>query len=259
MKLKEKTAIVTGAGRGLGREIARAFAEEGARVALMDRDAGWISKTADIISEIGGESLVCAGDVSKEQDVLEMVRLTRQRFGPVDILVNNAAIIGPGNFMKDADTETWKKTLDINLNGAFYCCRAVIPDMAVKKRGKILNITSGLGERPFPRFCAYGVSKAGMIQLTRSLSEELKELGIQVNAINPGVMNTPMQAEIRAMDIASVGQAVHDRFQGFYDNGQLQDPGDLASLAVFLVSGASDHMTGLNHRPEEYAKMGWRP
>ncbi|MFZ2634595.1 MAG: SDR family oxidoreductase [Desulfosalsimonadaceae bacterium] len=259
MKLKDKVAIVTGAGRGLGREIACAFAKEGACVTLMDRDADGLSKAAAVILKSGGKSMVYAGDVSREQDVVEMVSLTRQRFGPADILVNNAAIIGPGNFMKDADTETWKKTLDINLNGAFYGCRAVIPDMAARKRGKILNITSGLGERPFPRFCAYGVSKAGIIQLTRSLSEELKELGIQVNAINPGVMNTPMQAEIRAMDIASVGQAVHDRFQGLYDNGQLQDPAHLASLAVFLVSEASDHMTGLNFRPEEYMKMGWRP
>ena len=175
MKLNKKVAIVTGAAQGLGKEIARAFAEEGARVMLMDRDVAELEKTFDVISKTGGTFMTYTGDVSKENDVMEMVERTRKYFGPVDILVNNAGIIGPADFMKDADTQNWKNTLDINLNGAVYCCLAVIPDMAAKKSGKIINITSGLGERPFPRFCAYGVSKAGLIQLTRSLSEELKE------------------------------------------------------------------------------------
>jgi len=258
MKLNEKVAIVTGAAQGLGKEIARAFAEEGARVMLMDRDAAELEKTFDFIVKTGGTIMTYAGDVSQENEVMDMVERTREHFGPVDILVNNVGIIGPADFMKDADAKSWEKTLDINLNGAFYCCRAVIPDMAVKKSGKIINVTSGLGERPFPRFCAYGVSKAGLIQLTRSLSEELKEFNIQVNAINPGVMNTPMQEEIRAMDISSVGQVVYEHFHGLHDNNELQDPADLAPLAVFLASEAADLLTGYNHRPEGYRELGWR-
>lgn len=259
MKLNKKVAIVTGAAKGLGREIARAFAAEGARVMLMDRNTAQLKKTADEISRSGGEIMVHAGDVSREKDVAEMVGQTRKHFDLIDILVNNAGIIGPANFAKDTDAKNWLKTLDTNLNGAFYCCRAVLPDMAERKSGKIINVTSGLGERPFPRFCAYGVSKAGLIQLTRSLSEELRAVNIQVNAINPGVMNTSMQEEIRSLDIASVGKDVHERFQGLHDAGELLNPAELAPLAVFLASGESDHITGENRRPDGYQALGWRP
>ncbi len=257
MKLNQKVAIVTGAACGLGKEIARAFAKEGACVMLMDRSAAELEKTGDAISRTGGKIMIYAGDVGCENDVAEMVEQARKHFGPVDILVNNAGIIGPADFMKDADTKIWKKTIDINLNGAYFCCHAVIPDMAAKKSGKIINITSGLGERPFPRFSAYGVSKAGLIQLTRSLSAELKEFNIQVNAINPGVMDTAMQGEIRGIDISSMGQEVYDRFHGLYDNNELQDPADLAPLAVFLASGDADHLTGHNRRPDAYKELGW--
>jgi len=258
MILNKKVAIVTGAASGLGCEIARAFAKEGAHVMLMDRSVAELEKTGDAISKIGGKIIIYAGDVAHENDVVEMAEQTRKQFGFIDILVNNAGIIGPADFMKDADAENWEKTININLNGAYYCCRAVIPDMAAKKSGKIINITSGLGERPFPRFCAYGVSKAGLIQMTRLLSEELKTYNIQVNAINPGVMNTPMQEQIRSLDISSVGQVVHERFHGLYDNNELQDPEDLAPLAVFLASSDADHLTGQNLRPDAYKKLGWR-
>ena len=258
MKLKEKVAVVTGAARGLGKEIARAFAAEGARVAIMDRDAVELKKTADMISRTGNKIMACSGDVACKKDVDEMVRRTRKHFGPIRVLVNNAGIIGPADFIKDTEPETWEKTININLNGAYYCCRAVIPDMASQKKGKIINITSGLGERPFPRFCAYGVSKAGLIQMTQLLSEELKPHNIQVNAINPGVMDTAMQEQIRSLDISSVGKETYDRFHGLHEAGQLQDPADLSPLAVFLASDASDHLTGYNLRPDGYRELGWR-
>lgn len=258
MKLDQKVAIVTGAAKGFGKEIARAFAAEGAKVMLMDRDSEELRKTSDTIARAGGTIMVYAGDVSREKDVAEMVREVRKHFGTVDILVNNAGVIGPADFMKDADGKSWHQTIDVNLNGAYHCCRAVIPDMIVKKSGKIINITSGLGERPFARFCAYGVSKAGLIQMTRLLSEELKGCNIRVNAINPGVMDTFMQADIRSIDIESTGQEVHDRFHGLYDNGELQDPAELAPLAVFLASSDSDHLSGHNLRPEGWREKGWK-
>jgi NAD(P)-dependent dehydrogenase (short-subunit alcohol dehydrogenase family) len=130
--------------------------------------------------------------------------------------------------------------------------------MTARKSGKIISITSGLGERPFPRFCAYGVSKAGLIQMTQMLSEELKSANIQVNAINPGVMDTSMQADIRSIDIISMGRDVYDRFHGLYDRGELLDPAQLAPLAVFLASSESDHLTGHNLRPDGYRALGWQ-
>jgi 3-oxoacyl-[acyl-carrier protein] reductase len=257
MKLNKKVAIITGAARGLGKAIAVAFAEQGARVMLMDLDAEELKKTADAISRINGNVLIYAGDVSQESRVLDMVEKTRKQFGFIDILVNNAGIIGPADFIKDADSQSWQKTLDINLNGAYFCIRAVIKHMIAQKSGKIINITSGLGERPFARFCAYGVSKAGLIQMTRLLSEELKAHNIQVNAINPGVMDTSMQTEIRGIDISSMGQEVYDRFHGLYENRELQDPAELSPLAVFLASSDSDHLTGYNLRAEGYKELGW--
>ena len=104
-------------------------------------------------------------------------------FGGIDILVNNAAVIGPARFVEDTDPGAWEKTIAINLHGAFYCAHAMVPIMRRQGKGKIISITSGLGQMPYSRFCAYSVSKAGVIQLTRSLSEEFKDMNIQVNAI----------------------------------------------------------------------------
>jgi NAD(P)-dependent dehydrogenase (short-subunit alcohol dehydrogenase family) len=258
MKLKGKTAVVTGAGRGLGRAIALAISKEGASVAIMSRTLNELELTAHKIIEQGGECLVFQGDVSDPNSVASMARQTVERFSRVDVLVNNAAVIGPTRLMEEADFEAWKKTIDINLNGPFFCARAVVPFMARQRGGKIISISSGLGQMPFPRFCAYSVSKAGIIQLTRSLSEELKEMNIQVNAIDPGVMDTSMQEQIRALGPSVLGKSIYDHFVGYKDKGCLKDPGEVAALAVFLASYEADHLSGYNGTLSDYAALGWR-
>ena len=258
MKLKGKTAIVTGAGCGLGRAIALAMSREGARITVMSRTLQELELTAHKIIRKGGECLVFQGDVSDPNSVASMARQTVERFSRVDVLVNNAAVIGPIRLMEDADFEAWEKTIDINLNGPFFCARAVVPSMARQRGGKIISISSGLGQMPFPRFCAYSVSKAGIIQLTRSLSEELKGVNIQVNAIDPGVMDTSMQGQIRALGASVLGKSIHEHFVEYKEKGHLKDPGEVAALAVFLASDESNHLTGNNGTLSDYANLGWK-
>ncbi len=242
MKLKDKTAVVTGSGRGLGRAIALSFVKEGAKVALFSRTMEDLEETSARIREMNGEVLRVSGDVSKKEDADRLMEQTVKQFGTIDILVNNAAIIGPPRFLEDADEDSWLKTININLNGVYYCCRRAIPVMAEKGAGKIINVTSGLGQRPFPHFCAYGVSKAGVDQITRSLGEEFREKNIQVNSLDPGVMDTSMQNQIRGLS-DKLRQDILRQFVGFHEKGQLQDPMEIAEVAVFLASSESDHIT----------------
>lgn len=255
MKLKGKTAIVTGAGRGLGRAIALVMSREGARTAI-------ISRSADDLEEVArrmlGECFVFEGDVSKAEDARRMVRETKERFSSIDILVNNAGIIGPARFVEDADDRSWRETIDINLNGSFFFSKSVVPVMKEQGGGKIVNIVSGLGRMPFPKFCAYGVSKAGLIQLTLSLSEELEDMGIQVNAIDPGVMDTRMQEEIREMGADILGESIAQHFTEYKKEGYLKDPGEVAGLAVFLASSEADHLSGHVGTLNDYRELGWK-
>jgi 3-oxoacyl-[acyl-carrier protein] reductase len=257
MKLKGKVAIITGAGRGLGRAMALALAREGARVTIMSRTLDELKSLAGHIENSGGQCFVFQGDVSRVGDVVHMMRQTELRFTTVDVLINNAAIVGPVRFLADADFTSWKSAIDTNLNGPFYCIRTILPLMIQKGTGKIINITSGLGQMPFPRFCAYSVSKAGITQLTRSLSEELKGRNIQVNAIDPGVMDTGMQEEIRTLGPNILGESVYRSFNRYEEKDQLKDPAEVASLAVFLASPDSDHLTGHYGTLSEYKELGW--
>jgi NAD(P)-dependent dehydrogenase (short-subunit alcohol dehydrogenase family) len=254
VKLEGKTAIVTGAGRGLGRAIALAMSREGARTAIMSRSVEELEETA---RQMEGETLVFTGDVSKPEDVSRMIGETRERFSGMDILVNNAGIIGPVRFLEDTDDRSWRRTLGVNLNGAFYFAKAVIPVMRKQGWGKIINIVSGLGRMPFPRFCAYSVSKAGLIQLTLSLSDELRDLGIRVNAIDPGVMDTKMQQELRDMGPEVFGESIFREFVEYKERGELKDPAEVARLVVFLACSESEHLTGRVGTLSDYKRLGW--
>ena len=254
MKLDRKVSVITGAGRGLGRAIAVAMAREGAYTTIISRSLKELTGLKDEIEEAGGETMVVKGDVSREDDVNRMVVETMRRFGRIDILVNNAAVIGPARFVEDADSGAWEKTIGINLNGAFYCSHTICPIMVRQGGGKIVSIASGLGRMPFPRFCAYSVSKAGIIQLTRSLSEEFKARNIQVNAIDPGVMDTGMQKQIRDLGPEKLGQAVYESFVEYKKKDLLKDPGEVARLAVYLSSTEADHLTGYYGTLNDYKR-----
>ena len=245
MILKDKVALITGSGRGLGRAIAVAMSTEGAEVTIFSRSLSELESVSSQIESRGGTSLTVAGDISNEDDVSRMVSETIRHYSGIDILVNNAAVIGPARFLQDTGVARWEQTINTNLKGAFLAVRSVLPHMIARGGGKIINIASGLGQMPFPRFCAYSVSKAGLIQLTRSLSEELKEMNIQVNAIDPGLMDTTMQRDIRKLDPSEIGEELYKSFLDFRISGSLKDPAEVAELAVFLASASADRINGV--------------
>jgi NAD(P)-dependent dehydrogenase (short-subunit alcohol dehydrogenase family) len=227
------------------------------RVAVLSRDTPDLVGLRGELHAMGQPSLVFAGDVSDPETVARAAAEIEARLGPVEVLVNNAAVVGPARFLEDADLQAWRRTVDVNLTGAYLCARAFLPGMVQRRRGRVVNLSSGLGQMGFPRFCAYAVSKAGIIQLTRSLAEELREHGVRVNAVDPGVMDTPMQAEIRALGPAVLGEEVHRDFVGFRERGELKDPGEVARLIAWLCSPVSDPITGVNGTLCAYRELGW--
>jgi fengycin family lipopeptide synthetase B len=257
MNLTGRVAIVTGAGRGLGKAVSIAFELSGANVALFSLLKDELDDVSANLDQLGGDYLLHAGDTTDEQEVESVVAETISRFGRIDILVNNAGIMGPARFLEDALPADWKRTLDINLTGCYLFCRKVLPYMVSHGGGKIINIVSGLGQMPFPRFCAYSVSKAGLIQLTRSLSEELKPFNIQVNAVDPGLMDTTIGNDIRAMGPDVLGEGLYNQMIEYKEQGILKDPREVADLVAFLASPDSGDMTGHIGTLKYFSRLGW--
>ncbi len=257
MILKKKVAFITGGGRGLGRAMALAMAREGAAAAIMSRSEKELQEVVSIIRASGGEGQYCVGDVSDSKDVSRGIEGAVKKYARLDILVSNAGVIGPARFLEDTDEAAWQKTINTNLYGAFLCCRTAGLVMKERGSGKLINIASGLGQMPYPRFCAYAVSKAGVIQMTRSLSEEWRPMNIQVNAIDPGIMDTGMQEGVRDLGPAALGKDLHDRFVELKERGLLKDPERVTALAVYLASPSSDHLSGHVGTLDYYRRLGW--
>jgi len=240
MKLEKKICLITGAGRGIGEAIALTFACHGATLVLCSRTLEEVERVAAQTRAAGSVTMTFRVDVSDFQQVSNMVRETISRLGKIDALVNNAGIYGPIGPIWKNDVLHWKKTVEINLFGAMHCIRAVVPHMIEARRGKIINVAGG-GEGAFPRFSAYACSKSAIIRLTETLSEELGEYNIQVNAIAPGAVNTRLLDQVLAAgEEAGI----------YYEKAKKQKasggvpPERTAELAVFLASDASKNLTG---------------
>jgi len=242
MKLDNKIAIVTGAGRGIGKAIALSLAREGAHVVVLSRTLSEIEQTAAEIEALGRRALAVKADVSDREDVNNMVQSAIQEFGKVDILVNNAGIQGPIGSLVENEIDHWIQTIYVNLIGVFLCSRAVLPIMMERRQGKIINLSGGGATSPRPYFSAYGAAKAAVVRLTETLAEEVKEYNIQVNVIAPGTVNTRMLEEVLA-----AGGATGDKTRAGAIP-QLQSAGGspekAAALAVFLASDESDGLSG---------------
>jgi NAD(P)-dependent dehydrogenase (short-subunit alcohol dehydrogenase family) len=232
-----KVALITGAGSGLGRAIALSLARSGASLALLDLDA---DSVATVLEEAGGGGTAEAVDVSNDAAVAAAVRRATAMLGPVDVLVNNAGIsgMGPPKPAHETAAEEWARVLDVNLTGAFLLCRAVLPSMVERSAGVIVNVASVAGIVALAGRSPYAASKAGLIQLTRTLAAENARHGIRVNAVCPGWIDTPL-THWRLED-PELSKAVLRQIP----MGRVAQAGEVADVVLFLVSDASRYVTG---------------
>ncbi|MFD2517496.1 SDR family NAD(P)-dependent oxidoreductase [Salinimicrobium flavum] len=239
-KLEGKVALITGSDSGIGQATAIAFAKEGAHVVITyhtDEDGG--RETLQKVEGAGGKGLVLQVDISKEKEVENMFDQVLEKFGRVNILLNNAAIDGQGLKVADMPTENWDKAIKTNLYGTFFCTRRFINEVRnQKEKGKIINVTSVHEEIPAPGTAEYCASKGAVRNFTRVLALELAGEGINVNNIAPGMILTPMNQEAIEDKATRREQVQHIPMK------RAGKPGEIAKLAVFLASADADYVTG---------------
>lgn len=228
-----RAVLITGAGDGIGLALARGFAAAGARVACFDLDP---ERARHAAAACGPHGLALIGDVAEEADVQRAVERTVAAFGGIDVLVNNAAIM-PNQRIVDTPAATWDRVLAVNLRGPFLFARAVIPLMAARGGGRIVNVTSALGERGMPGAAAYAASKAALSTFTRVLHQETAELGIRAVAVAPGITDTALLRG--AHDAATI-----ERLAAQLPGRRLGRPEDVVGLVLFLASPAADQISG---------------
>jgi 3-oxoacyl-[acyl-carrier protein] reductase len=240
MDLKDKVAIITGARRGMGKSHALVLAKAGARVVVSDISEEDCQEVAKEIEKNGGEALAVKCDVTQKEEVNNLVKKTIERFGKVDILINNAGICQFKPFLELTEEE-WDRTLNINLRGYFLCAQAAAKEMIKKKSGVIVNIASvamgqvGKGMAQIVHYCA---SKGGIVAMTEALAVELAPYNIRVNAISPGAIETPM-AEATKQD-----PKILESTLAKIPMGRMGRPEEVSNLVLFLSSDSSSYMTG---------------
>jgi 3-oxoacyl-[acyl-carrier protein] reductase len=242
MKLQDKVAVITGAGQGIGREFALSFAREGARIVIAEINFDKAQAVAEEIEKDGGQALAVKTDVTSADEAAAMAQKAADRFGGIDILLNNAAVFF-GVQMKpfyEIAEEEWDRVMAVNVKGIWQCAKAVFPFMKERGKGKIINISSDTFNLGIPLLAHYVSSKGGVIGLTRALAKELGAFGINVNCINPGLTST------------EAGDSVQESFPpGFIDIHdsmmvfkRREQPSDLVGAAIFFASEDSDFITG---------------
>jgi len=235
MRLKDKVAVITGASRGLGKALAVAFASEGALISICSKSNN-IFYIADQIKSSCSRCHVGKVDVSDYNAIKEFIEEVYNRFGRIDILVNNAAILGIRTSIVDYPIEEWKRVIDVNLNGVFYVTREVLRYMIPQRSGSIIMVSSSVGRTGRAKWGAYSVSKFGVEGLMQILADELKEFGIRVNSVNPG----PIATEMRR-------QAYPDE-----DPTKLKRPEDIVDVFIYLASDESKDITGMQFDAQNF-------
>jgi NAD(P)-dependent dehydrogenase (short-subunit alcohol dehydrogenase family) len=243
--LNAQVALVTGGGRGIGRAIAVELAKAGAAIAVGARSADQLTETVVLIKNAGGRAIPLTVDVTDQCAVKNAVMATEQQLGPVDLLVNNAADDGQIGPLWDANPDAWWRCVEVNLRGPFLCARAAVPGMIARRRGRIVNVSSGAGLRAWRYTSAYAVSKAALIRLGENLAAETGEHGISVFNIDPGFVRT-------AMTEAAAASTGDQKWRGGRMRRSLTGEGPLApippqraaELVLFLASGRADALSG---------------
>ena len=237
-----QVAIVTGGGRGIGRAIARRLAGAGARVAVVARTAEQLDETVALIKEAGGHAVACPADVTDGAAIERVVTQVEEQLGPVDLLVNNAGVAGPGGPVWENDPDRWWHCIDVNLRGPFLCSRAVLPGMIARGHGRIVTVASGNGLEAMAYASGYAVSKAAVIRLCENLALETKEHNISVFVIHPGGVHTAMWDAIAA-------DPADEKWFGGMCRRMIEEerggpPEPAADLVALLASGQADTLSG---------------
>lgn len=236
-QLRDKTAIVTGASRGLGKSMATALAEVGANIVLVARGKEKLEEAAKEIADFGVRTLPIVADVSREEGAEAVVSRTIEKFGKIDILVNNVGTY-IGKPIEESTLEDWYNLINTNLTSTYLCSRQVGKYMMERQRGKVINMAAALGALGIKNAAAYCASKGGVIQLTRALAVEWAKYNINVNAIAPGTMETEITKAM--LEDPTVRKAV----TGKIPLKRIGQPSDLAGVVIFLASESSDYITG---------------
>jgi 3-oxoacyl-[acyl-carrier protein] reductase len=245
MKLAGRTAIVTGASLGLGAEIAEHFAAEGATLMLCARNAAELEAQRKRLAAAHPNVRIVThrADVSVSADVDSLFAAAAKAFGKLDIIVNNAGVYGPMGSIDTIDWNEWVQAIAINLSGLVYCCRKAVEAFKPNRYGKIINLSGGGATNPLPGISAYAASKAAVVRFTETLALEVKEFGIDVNAVAPGALATRLTDQLLAAGPERVGAGLHERMTKLAKEGGTP-LGVGASLCAYLASAASDGLTG---------------
>lgn len=247
MKLSNQVVLITGGGRALGRRIALRVAEEGAHVGILGPERSELEATAEEVRARGRRALVVVADVTREAQINAAASHTAEQFGRIDVLVNNAGIVGPTAPVHEVRRADWDAVLAVNLTGAFLCAKAVLPGMIARRAGRIINIASVAGKQAYPLRAPYAVSKWGLIGLTLTLAKEAGPHNIQVNAICPGPVAGARMGGIieqRAKELGQTPAQVEAAYLRMTALGRFVREEDVAALVVFLASPAGENLTG---------------
>jgi len=252
MRLKDRVAIVTGGGKGIGRAISLAFSEEGAIVVAAGRTLSALQATCDEIRSKGGRAKAIQTDLTVEEQVIQMVAETVREFSKVDVLVNNSGVAGPTTRIVDMDLAKWNETIALDLTGSMLCAREVLKHMIPQRRGSIVSIVSeggraGDGRSGFPLRSAYCAAKMGLVGVTESLSIEVGAYNIRVNAVSPGPVKGEHITNAMKAKAAAVGRPFEEIMDALAAGSSLQrivEEAEVARTVVFLASDESSGITG---------------
>lgn len=239
MELSGKVAMISGGSRGLGRGLARRYAEEGASLSLCARGEEELERVAGEVRELGADCVALAADVTRGDEVERWFADTRERLGPADVVVNNASVLGPRTPIADYPEAEWRRVIEINLTGAFLVARSAVAPLG-ETGGSLIHVSSGVGDHGRPEWGAYCVSKNGLEALSEMMAGELEEVGIRSNAVDPGAMRTSMRAAAYPEE----------------DPRSLPRPYEVTDVFVYLASDRSRDVSGERFRARDFADPG---
>lgn len=244
MRLKDKVAIITGAGSGMGRAGAVLFAREGAKVVVADIDPKGGEETVSLVKAAGGEAIFVRTDISNLEDIQKMVNAAVEKYGKLNILWNHAGIPTPGGGFDAIDAATWEKCINLNVRSGFFATKFAIPEMKKAGGGSILYTASVAGHRGHTQAPLYSMTKAAVMNLARTTAKQMAKFNIRSNSISPGPIDTPMLPEFsgRAMDPEAYRKAI----MAAVPLGRLGQPQEIAQAALFLASDEASYITGID-------------